>query len=91
MEGKMPFWNQLVVKTLWPKNLNDGENEVIEEMKDPNSPMLKDVSEWTDDDRHRALNSPSYNQNYYLQSKVKEYNRRQIENNLRLMQNNAIK
>ena len=32
-----------------------------------------------------------HNQNYYLQNKVKEYNRKQIENSLRLMQNNDIK
>ena len=72
-----------IKSTLLPvKNLNQGENEVIEEMKNPNSPMMKDVSEWTDEDRHRALNSPSYNQNYYLQNKVQEYNRQQINKNL---------
>ena len=64
------------------KNLNQGEEEVINEMRDSNLPMLKDISEWTDEDRHRALNSPSYNHNYYLQNKVQEYNRQQINKNL---------
>ena len=55
------------------KAANDGEDMVIEEMRNPQSPMFKPVEEWTEGDRFRAEHSPSYNSNYYLQEKVKQY------------------
>lgn len=39
-------------------------------------PMHKDVSQWNEHDKRRALNSPSYPRNYYLQRQVKEYDLR---------------
>ena len=55
------------------KPLNEGENLVIDELKDPNSPMVKDMSEWDNGDLARAINSPSYKTNIYLQNKIDEY------------------
>ena len=84
----IPIWalrfgrNQTIKKAFAPTELNVGENEVIEEMKNPNSPMHKDVSEWDDWDRYRAENSPSYKYNYYLQQQVDQYNKNIIEKHL---------
>ena len=77
-----PIRNKIIKKAFAPTDLNEGENEVIEEMKNSNSPMHKDVSEWTDWDRYRAENSPSYQNNYYLQDQVKQYNKNIIEKHL---------
>ena len=35
--------------------------------------MLKEISEWDNSDLARAFDSPSYDNNPYLQNKVKEY------------------
>ena len=75
-------WN-VMKSVLDPKDLNVGENKTIEELKNFNSPMYKDVSEWDDWDRWRAENSPSYKNNYYLQNKVDQYNKNIIEKYLR--------
>lgn len=69
-------------KILPIKSVNEGEDLVIEEMKNPNSPMLKSVEEWTDWDKFRAEHSPSYQNNYYLQDQVKQYNEKIIDNYL---------
>lgn len=61
---------------------NEGENLVIEEMRNPRSPMFKPVDEWTEGDKFRAEHSPSYQYNYYLQEKVKQYEDQIIDNYL---------
>ncbi|MBO6282189.1 MAG: hypothetical protein J6N49_06650 [Alphaproteobacteria bacterium] len=55
------------------KPLNEGEELVIQELRNPQSPMLKEISEWDNSDLARAFDSPSYDNNPYLQNKVKEY------------------
>ena len=45
----------------------------VKELQDPNSPMVKNVSEWDNGDLARAFDSPSYDYNTYLQNKVEEY------------------
>ena len=55
------------------KPLNEGEDQILKELQDPNSPMVKNVSEWDNGDLARAFDSPSYDYNTYLQNKVEEY------------------
>jgi hypothetical protein len=74
-----PIRNKIIRNTFAPTDLNAGENDTIEELKNPNSPMYKDVSEWSDWDKTRAINSPSYQSNYYLQNQVRQYNKNLID------------
>ena len=55
------------------KPLNEGEEQILKELQDTNSPMAKDVSEWDNGDLARAFDSPSYKYNTYLQNKIEEY------------------
>ena len=66
---------RVIKRILSPKPLNVGEDLVVEEMKKKNSPMHKDVFQWTERDKSRALKSPSYPHNLYLQRQVQQYNK----------------
>ncbi len=56
-----------------PKPLNEGEDEILEELQDPDSPLSKDVEDWDNGDLARAFESPSYKHNAILQRKVDKY------------------
>ncbi|MBR3662666.1 MAG: hypothetical protein IKN67_05260 [Alphaproteobacteria bacterium] len=55
------------------KDLNQGEDEILKELQNPNSPMAKDISDWDNGDLAKAIKSPSYKHNSLLQKKVEEY------------------
>ena len=67
-EAIPPLKRELIIKPL-----NEGEDQILKELQDPNSPMVKNVSEWDNGDLARAFDSPSYDYNTYLQNKVEEY------------------
>ncbi len=67
---------QIAKNVIFPKSLNKNEDLVVDEMSDPNSPMNKNIYQWTDEDFNKALSSPSYRYNQALQNKVKEYIKR---------------
>lgn len=67
---------QLLKQAVFPKNLNEHEDLVVKEMSNKNSPMHKDVSKWTKSDFNKAISSPSFDYNYSLQKKARQYIKR---------------
>ena len=47
--------------------------DFINEISDKNSPLYKDISDWTNADLARAYDSPLYKYNKKLQDKANEY------------------
>ena len=47
--------------------------DFINEISDKNSPLYKDISDWTNADLARAYDSPLYKYNKKLQDKASEY------------------
>ncbi len=47
--------------------------DFIHEISNTNSPLYKDVSDWTNADLANAYNSPLYKYNKKLQDKTREY------------------
>ena len=52
---------------------NVSEMDFIHAVSDTNSPLYKDVSDWTNADLAKAYNSPLYKYNKKLQDKTREY------------------
>ena len=45
---------QIAKNVIFPKSLNKNEDLVVDEMSDPNSPMNKNIYQWTDEDFNKA-------------------------------------
>ena len=56
-----------------PMAQNVNETDFIHEISDRNSPLYKDVSDWTNADLAKAYASPLYKYNKKLQDKTREY------------------
>lgn len=52
---------------------NVSEMDFVHEISDRNSPLYKDISDWTNADLARAYDSPLYKYNKKLQDKAREY------------------